>query len=165
MNFYDNPTEVLRREIASAVAPLNEQIAAFQASRNEATVWSQIEQEIPDFGQYKHLVQKLIEGHGYKTADLNVSLLRNLYYTAVGWNQRHGGQQVKESTPESIAPQTHIPQHKPSTAPLPASQQVSQVRELTEQERRLAREWGQTPEEFTRLQDADIDVTEFSNDA
>jgi hypothetical protein len=163
INFFDDPKAVLRAEIAKAVEPINKQVQAFQTAGRLQTVWSRIEQEIPDFNQYRPLVDKLIEGNGYTQDQISVELLRQLYYTAVGWQNKHGAPQVTTPTPAPTPAPQHIPQHRPSTAPLPNQTSTKPpLRELTENERRLAAEFGQTHEEYLRLQDENLDLEGFN---
>ena len=166
-NFYDNPREVLRHEIQQAVDPINEQIAAFQAAGEAQGAWRTIEQEIPDFVQFRPMIDQLIQGHGYKQSDISVELLRNLYYTAVGWNSRHGGTPVTTPEPAPTPGPTpqHIPQHRPSTAPLPSDASTApKDRELTENERRLAKEWNMSHGEYLRLQDENLELENYNVD-
>lgn len=165
VNFFDNPKEAIRREMERAIAPINDQIAAFRAQGIAQSAWTAIEQEIPDFPQFRHLVDQLVQAKGYSQADITVEVLRQLYYTAVGWNQRHGGTQVVTPAQATQDVAQNIPQHRPSTAPLPkeASDEPKQ-RELTENERRLAAEWNMSHAEYLRLQDENLELENYHAD-
>ena len=64
------------------------------------------------------------------------------------------------------APQAGVPQHRPSSTPLPTptDKVEAKLRTLTENEARLAREWGMSPAEYIAYQEAeaeDVLTTDF----
>ncbi len=161
-DFFDDPYAAVELAMAKAVAPINEQIAAFRTQGVVDNAWTAVEREIDDFGKYKHLVEQLVTSNNVPAETITVDLLRHLYYTALGFATRQGGiVPTPETTPSEALP--HIPQHRPSAAPLTTQESgTPKLRELTENERVLARFNKMTDEEYLRLQDEDLELDDFA---
>ncbi len=161
-DFFDDPYAAVELAMAKAVAPINEQIAQFRTQGIVNDAWTKIRAEIPDFAQYGHLVEQLVSSNNVPPETITVDLLRHLYYTAVGFATRQGGiVPTPETTPSEALP--HIPQHRPSAAPLTSIESgAPKLRELTENERVLARFNKMTDEEYLRLQDEDLELDDFA---
>lgn len=166
-DFFSNPRAVIRQELEAMVKPINDQIDNFRRQGEVNAAWARIKQEIPDFEQYEPHVRQILVGQNIPPERVTPDLLRSLYYTAVGYVARHGGSPPTTTQlsgqemghpqvpPTRQTPQVGVPQHRPSSAPLPQPRtEEPKLRTLTENEKRLAREWGLSHEEYLRLQEA-----------
>jgi len=173
VDFFANPRQVIRQELETMVKPLNDQLSEFQLQGKVNAAWSQARGGISDFDKYEPYIKQILEGQNIRPDQVNVELLRSLYYTAVGYVARHGGSPPSESNmghpqtpPVRQAPQAGVPQHRPSSTPLPTptDKVEAKLRTLTENEARLAREWGMSPAEYIAYQEAeaeDVLTTDF----
>lgn len=140
--------EAVRSMMEEMVAPLR--MAAAEQQRDK--VWTEIRAQIPDFVDYEPLVRQLLGRMGNPVP--NLELLETLYFTAFGYVQKNGGGQQRQQQPVS---QTNNggnnfrpapPQHMPANQPLKQQTPAKVVRELTENERTIARMRGLTPEQY-----------------
>lgn len=166
VDFFSNPREVIRQELETMVKPINDSISAFTTREAVSSAWEQARGSISDFSRYEPYINKMLEGQNIRPEHVTTELLKSLYYTAVGFVARHGGTPTGENTmghPQSretrqATPPIGVPQHRPSSAPLPsATPATPKIRKLTENEARLAREWGMTPEQYIAYQDAEAE--------
>lgn len=165
VDFFENPHAAIEAAMAKAVAPLNDQIAEFRTQGIVDAAWTAIAQEIPDFAQFRPMVEQLITSNAVPAGTITVDLLRHLYYTAVGFADRRGGTVPTPTPAPAGSTPTHIPQHRPSAAPLSVAEEGKpKLRELTENERVLAKFHGQTDEEYLRLQDEDLQLEGFKKE-
>ena len=160
-DFYDDPRQAIREEVGEMIAPFVADLRESRADRARETMVGEFGAE---WTQMEPIVDNLIsQGRraGMTINDHDPAMLRTLFYTAKGY-QSHVGTGMAPAQPAAEAIPTPaaapmIPQHRPSAAPLPAAGGKPALRELTENERRLAREWKMTPEEYIELQDAEAD--------
>jgi hypothetical protein len=67
---------------------------------------------------------------------------------------------VINQTPQNPVSMTNPPHLRPSSPPAPRENNAPKLRELTENERRLCREWNMTPAEYLKGQEGDSIVME-----
>lgn len=173
VDFFSDPRKVIRQELETMVKPLNDQLNEFRTQGQVNEAWAQVRGSISDFGTYEPYINQILQGQGIRPNQVNTELLRSLYYTAVGYVARHGGSPPSESNmghPQTPTvrqtPQAGVPQHRPSSTPLPSANipDKAKPRTLTENEARLAREWGMSPAEYISYQEAeaeDVLTTDF----
>lgn len=160
-DFYDDPRQAIREEVGEMIAPFVSDLRESRADRARETMRGEFGGE---WTEMEPIVDNLIsQGRraGMVINDHDPAMLRTLFYTAKGYRVHTApptapGLPPAEGTVAPAAP-TVIPQHRPSAAPLPTGRAKPAVRELTENERRLAREWGMTHEEYIELQEAEDD--------
>lgn len=182
VDFWDNPKEAVRRTVESVmgemIAPFRENLSADR----EGQVRAQLRQELKHWARLEPYIDQLLVQGNFPDKS-NINLLRQLYYTAYGYVVDNGIQLEGESpaatttppsgsatTPEATMSnrQSSVPpQHRPSSAPGPASSsQKPRLRELTEAEEQIRRIYKMSHEEFLRWQDAtpeDVVVMERTN--
>jgi hypothetical protein len=163
--------QVLERRVTksleSMIAPLKEATA----SREGGSIRERLRNQYPKFQILEPHIDRLIREQGDNPATASEGQLRMLYHTALGVAMENGinldpGEAPTPTrtptTPPSQEgrPPVSIPQHRPSGAPLPKPTQPAK-RELTENEKRLAREYfpnSENPEDdYRKLQSAEVD--------
>jgi len=145
-DFFDDPLTHMRRELRTAVAPINEEIANLKAQALVNSAWESVGMKFHDFEKYRSHVEAMLQNMGVGPAQVTPDLLESLYYGAKGYIATHEAN-IAPAPSEVPSQAPPPPQHRPSSAPLPRSN-AGQPRQLTEDERRLAREFNLTPEEF-----------------
>ena len=153
----------LAAQLKETVAPL---IAS--AGQNESvSVRERLTKKYRHFASLEPHIDKLLRDQGMDPAAATEGQLDMLYHTAVGLAAESGitlggGDPSPESTPVikgGEAPVVNIPQHRPSGAPLPDTEEKTPVRDLTENERIIAHAQfphSKDPEgDYRALQDAD----------
>lgn len=154
--FWDGPEEYLERdrnvlleEMRKMVSPFHSDLSASKETRARTQMRSEFGEE---WDRYEPVVNGLLaegQAQGLGVDPSNPQMLRTLFYTAKGYMAAEG------PTPTE-APKPSIPQHRPSGAPLPdETGGKPQLRELTENERRLAKESHMTHEEYLNWQEMD----------
>ena len=122
-------------------------------------------------GKFKHWttlephIDRLLRDQKLDPMTATEAQLDMLYHTAVGLAAESGldlGAGAPPLEPAKEPPPVNIPQHSPSAAPLPdPPSEAGKPRELTENERILAKEYFPTAkdpeEEYRKLQDAEVD--------
>jgi hypothetical protein len=146
-DFFDDPLTHMRREMAAAVAPINQEIANLKAQTLVNSAWESVAMKFGDFDKYRSHVEVMLQNMGVGPTQVTPDLLESLYYGAKGYIQTHQASLETPGTPSAPAQRPPPPQHRPSAAPLPRSA-GDQLRELTEDERRLAREFGLSHKEY-----------------
>lgn len=167
-DFFEDPVGTMERVMERQVAPLREQVQQFQAAATQEQKWKQAQMKlvaegVDDFEQYRPIMENIVSAQGISPSQLTVPLIEHLYFTAVGMARKRGMQPSNNNPPPTQTPttRTHIPQHRPSSAPPPQPTTPS-TPQLTEAERKLARDFGMNPEEYKRLQEEDLTVDEFA---
>lgn len=173
-DFYRDPLGVMNRALESQIQPLREEIAAgARALRPDPR--AELRKKYDDWDSYEPYVDMLLQRQEFPDPD-NPGLLESLYYMAKGYAQSHGveaapsgvasegGEGVdrnKRAALESAIP----PQHRGSSPPQPPRQgkKEAQTRQLTESERRLAREFGMSEKEYVEWQEMDERDVPVSN--
>lgn len=153
-DFFTNPQEILRHELKQAVAPIRAEIDNMKAQAKVNDAWQEIQGKFKDFDSYRPYIEQMVKASGSTPGQINASVIENFYYAAKGYVASQGG----DVTPNAPAPQEkpaapNIPQHRPSSAPLPSNKGEAAPRQLTEEERRLAREFGMSEEEYIKWGD------------
>ena len=171
-DFFQDPRQVLRQEMDRMMAPIRQEIASMKAGDTAAEAWNEVAALFPDFATWRPYIDRLIQMQGI--TEITSGTLQSLYYTAKGYaasqgievGATQGGVNVPPSNQGGQQRPPPPPQNRPSSAPLPNQQKPAQVRELTENERRLAREWKMSPAEYIAMQELDDeDVVDYDKDA
>lgn len=158
--FWDNPAETLRGMINEAVSPLREEIRSARNEVRAPSVRDSLRNKYPDFAALEPHVDAMIRKQGIRPEDAAESMLE-LVYHATWSNAVHNGYKptTRSSEPTHTpagAPPVSIPQHRPSPAPTPKpAPAAAQTRELTESERRLAREYKMSDADYLAWQQED----------
>jgi hypothetical protein len=153
--YFANPGQVIRNEVQSALREAIDPFKRDLAKSNERDVWATVAAGKADFD----IARPLIEVYLQKNPGIPVTVesVTTLYYTAKGYMAENGGAMgaaVVPTTPAS--PPAAPPQHAASSHPIPQAAKKAAARQLTENERRLARENGYTDEQYL----AWLDLTE-----
>jgi len=159
-DFFDRPVEVIREvvraEMAQSVGPINEEINNMRAIGQVNSAWQTVAAKFDDFETYRPSIETMLQGQGVRPEQVTAQLIESLYYGAYGYYQKAGPVQGAQPAPRPGPPGgPSIPQHRPSSAPLP--RQAETVRQLTEEERSLARAWNMSEDDYRAGQDADIE--------
>lgn len=160
--FFADPVSVIRSEITSQIAPLNE----FSAQVRRDTEYNKLKNRFLADAQFGPAVQKL----GTYLDDLmsklepTVENMRNsitqLYGQLALTNPEFFAPPKKDETPkEDTPPKMVTPPHlRPSGAPS-ASKEVPKEKTYTENERRLMREANMTPEQWEAAMNAPANLS------
>jgi len=155
--YFANPGQVIRNEVQSALRDAIDPFKRDLAKSNEREVWGQVAASRPDFDTVKPLIDVYLQKN--PQIPVTVESITTLYYTAKGYMAENGvtGAPVTAVVPTVPAtPPAAPPQHAASSHPIPQSSQEPKTRQLTENERRLARENGYTDAQYL----AWLDITE-----
>jgi hypothetical protein len=147
-DFFDDPLTHLRREMQAVVAPINEEIANLKAQTRVNSAWESAQMKFADLDKYRPYIEQMLANTNVNVSQVTPELIESYYYGAKGYVATHQQQVAQPTAPAQSQPRMAPPQHRPSSAPLPKT--GSAPRELTEDERRLAREWGMSAEEFLK---------------
>lgn len=160
-DFFEDPvpimTDIVQREMRRIVEPINTEIEHMRTQGSVNSAWNKVRAKFPDFDEYKPAIEAMLSAQGTAPEDVTAQMLEGLYFGAVGYFFKNGvtpsGKPVTSgATPPGNEPPPPAapPQHRPSSAPLPRQPASGErtVRDLTEEERQVARLWGQTPEEY-----------------
>jgi hypothetical protein len=163
--FFADPMGHVKRALDDTVAPLRQEIQDARAYFRGQDTRVALRQKYDDWDVVEPYVNHLLSQANYPDPN-DAGLLETLYYTAKGVMVSQGinVQPTSPQTPSQAAPvRTEVPavppQHRASTPPPPPprpAQSSGKVRELTESEKRIAREHGLTPEEYIKWQEMDI---------
>lgn len=177
--YWQNPTGVLRRMIDDSLKPFREDLQQNRA----LTAMEQLRKELPDFQRYEPIIDSMLTQQGI-TDRSNPNLLKFTYYAIRGQEATMGGGQTPPPANNPPAQQNNMnwpqanqtpqnqgnqpppapPQHRPSNSPLPPQQgNAPRTRQLTESERRIAREMGQTDEQYLQWLEVPSDQVATSN--
>jgi hypothetical protein len=158
-DFFDRPVEVIRdlvrAEMTQAVAPINEEINNMRAVGQVNSAWQAVAGKFEDFEQYRPAIEQMLQGQGVRPDQVTPQLIESLYYGAYGYFQKAGPALAPAPVPGVPPGGPSIPQHRPSSAPLPRQAPVARV--LTEEEKSLARRWNMSEDDYRTMQDADIE--------
>lgn len=161
-DFFDNPLAHLRSELKAAVDPINAEIMRLKAQALVDGAWQAVAGKYADFDKYRPYIQQMLNARGVAPEEVSPELIESLYFAAVGWVART---QKPEAPAAPATPPSAPPQHRPSNAPLPRNTPLK-PRELTEQERRLAREFGMTEDDYRAWgakNEDEVAIAEVSN--
>lgn len=151
--------EKILREMREMITPFQEDLNRTRAS----TALTRIKDEKSNFSQYEPLIRTILSGWGQDINATTYDYLKAAYTMAVGMvasgDAQLTGVQSNNRDEPVRSTREPPPQHHPSTQPMSGGEETTKVRELTENERRLARERGMTPEQYLKLQEKlDYDV-------
>jgi hypothetical protein len=165
-DFWKNPVQtnqkVFKQLLEETIAPFRQDLARTQ----QAQVRTELRAELPDFERYEPYIDQMLANGQFGDAP-NRNVLRMLYFTARGYVHAQGGEAPPPRQPSTREgnmghperkPSAPPPQHRPSSTPLPKGQDGQpKLRDLTENEKVLARSWGMSKEEYLSLQEAPAD--------
>lgn len=158
--FFADPLRMIDEAVKRQLAPLNETRERMEMQRKYDTLKGQMKRD-PRFQALNHpAVESALDSlvDEYKTFEPS-SVVRD-YHTAIGIVAASGGFNTNPAENPSTPPATKepvvtTPPHlRPSAPPprAPAPSDKPKLRELTENERHLARLYGMTPEEYLAQQ-------------
>jgi len=153
----------LTKKMEDLVAPLASSIK----TQSTVSVRDRLKKRLKNFSVLEPHIDRLIRGQGNNPEEATEDQLETLYHTALGYVHEQGlNIDIKESpapsnpSPDRGNPPVNIPQHRPSSAPIPKPPKPAR-RELTENEKRLAKEFfprSQDPEgDYLKMQEAGED--------
>jgi hypothetical protein len=166
--YFQNPVKAIRSELDKQIQPLRQEISEAKSMATAPLVRDKLAAEFGDWAAVEPYVDMLIAREQFPDPN-NEGLLRTLYFTAKGLMAHQGVQPTPQPAPVpgqpapapgQPAPQPMVPpQHRASSPPPPPPPAPTQpqLRDLTENEKRLAREYGMTAEEYIAWQDTDMD--------
>lgn len=151
-DFFDNPRKAVEEIITEQLSDLKTFVKGLKGSDTRAA----LRVKYPDFAHYESYINQLLEQGQFPNPD-DEGLLETLYYTAVGIVSKQAAVPAPAPAPErDVIPVTRAvsPQHRPSPAPVPSSAPAAvTLRELTEDEETLRKEWGMSKEAYLREQE------------
>jgi len=155
-DFFATPREMIAEVVAEQIAPLTQYVERLGAGDTRAA----LRLKYDDFSQYEPAIDQLLTRGGFDVNTSNTQILETLYYTAVGLAAKAGPIEAAavpatERTGEVNQDIVRIPQHRPSASPVPSTAPGPKLRDLTENEETLRKEWGMTKEQYLREQDMD----------
>lgn len=141
--------ERLAKQLEAQVAPLRNQ----SLENRGQTIRGKLAGTLKHWTVLEPHVDQLIRQAGGDPVKANEQTLRSFYMMAVGAATENGidlggtATSTTDTTRTTEQPVTNIPQRRPSSAPLPKPPGQGK-RQLTEAEKRLAREYNMTDEEY-----------------
>ena len=165
--FFADPAAHIDRMLTAAVAPLREEIQEAKRTLGAGDSRERLRREHPDFESVSPYLDMLLQRGNYPEPD-DYGLLQTLYFTAKGYMADQGidvrAQPIHESAANAPPQGTMIPQHRASTPPPPprSADPTQPSRALTENEKRLAREYKMSDEDYLKWQEMDERDVPFS---
>lgn len=160
--FFNEPMNVIREEINRSVAPLLE----FTKKFNQQNVYTELKgryKNDPRFAQIFPQIEATVDSI-MANSEVNEQNMYAAILSAIGMLTTGlipGGAPNTTSTPtapttsQTPKPPVTTPAHLRPTAPAAPQKQKAPVRQLTENERRLARMHGMTPEQYIAYMELD----------
>jgi hypothetical protein len=163
--FFANPGRMISDEIAKQLAPLNETRKQMERDNKYGTLKLQMKRD-PRFTALQNAnveaaLDQLVADHN----EFNVQLIVRDYYTALGTVAASGDFSATPPAPATPptppTPAVITPPHLRPSSPPPrdTSRAAVPTRELTENERKLARLYGMTDAEYVAGQGTSDDMT------
>lgn len=154
--FWKNPTkvigELIRQEMKTTVDPINARLAAAESGSVYERAKARL-RELPQFKEvWQHIegsIDQFAENARARGVELDDQVMQLAAVNAYGAYQL--GMIPGRPAPSNSVPTVTTPPHlRPSVAAIPGTErsETPPIRELTENEKRLARERNQKPEEF-----------------
>jgi hypothetical protein len=167
-NLWARPTDsirgIVREELEQSVAPLRQFVSTFQGADQYSRAKNKFKNDPrykPVFDKAEAYIDEMMKGQNYQSEEELEGSLRATLLSVVGAvnlgllpGVSFSGD-APVTTPPSGGGSMTTPAHIPPSPPPGAPPKTPARRELTENERRLAREWKMTPEEFLDWQDLD----------
>lgn len=158
--FWESPTQKLQQMMDSTVAPLRAELQSLKTDVRAPNIRESFARKYPEFTELEPMIDAALVNFGLenpKMADENTleAVFHAVYGKAVYSGQiaprgrENSNPPTSTPTPTGRSNVTMPPQHRPSPAPLPNNPGPStpKLRELSENERRLAREiWPNLPD-------------------
>jgi hypothetical protein len=152
--FFADPLSMINRAIQEQLKPLNDSRAEMERRHKYETLKNQMKRD-PRFQALTHAaVESALDSLVQEHTEFNANLIVKDYYTAIGTVAANGGFAAEPTPVQPPAPKEPVvttPPHMRPSAPPPraaAPNDKPKVRELTENERHLARLYGMTPEQY-----------------
>ncbi len=164
--FFAEPAAAIENLLEKQIKPLREEVAEAKRLATAPAAREGLRREFPDWDQVEPYVDHLLQQQDFPDPT-NPGLLKTLYYTAKGLMVSSGVDIGSPAAQPPHAPQGVVPgqappgmappQHRASTPPPPPRTpgETAPARQLTELEKRLAREWKMSDEEYLYWQDLD----------
>lgn len=142
----------LAKKMEQMVAPLQQSFQSQQAQ----SARDQIRAKLKHFTVLEPTIDQILRQQGLNPTLVSQTQLEQVYYTAVGLANERGINLTQNAAGEGDSPgnanpnggnAVNIPQRRPSTSPLPQGQGKPKV-QLTEEQRRMARFYGMTDEQY-----------------
>ena len=174
--FFDKPKSIvrdlIRQEIREAVRPFNESAAAQQRAALIAEIKRQMRLKPAQF-PYIDQVEGLFDQILAQAQGIDANVAVAAYNTALGYHISQGGRLEAKAPDAPLAPlapsnrgtppvNSNPPHIRPSAPPAPPSGGKQKLRQLTENERKIARFNGQSDEEYL-IWSGDMDPKDIVN--
>lgn len=163
--FWNDPLTTLRAEISTQIAPLLETAKKL----NQQTVYQNLKQQFLADAQYGPIVNKLGQhlDNLMQSLEPTIPNMRNAIHSLLGQIAITNPELLlpakKEETPNptpSPSPSMVTPPHlRPSSSPLPSSEDNKPKKQYTENERRLMRELKMTEEQWENSMNAPANLS------
>lgn len=148
--------KAVKREMESLISPFIQDLS----QRKVTDAWTTARSKHADFQTYEPLVRELLSRSGITNP--TAETLDIMYFTAVGYASKTGGSGAPTASAPNGGGNNPPSQHRPAPPQHPASSQPirqqeagKKIRELTENERVLAKMNRMTPEEYIRYLEMD----------
>jgi hypothetical protein len=154
---FQDPRTLIREEVTNAVKPLNEFRMQMQRQNQYMALKGQIRNYFPNLAPYwSNIESQLDQAFSAGQLDPTPQAL-NFAVNAIVGNMVNSGM-INPSAP-SVKPSSPVPPNIPSSPPPPPTPPKPQLRELTEQEKTIARMNGMTAEQYLQhIEGASISV-------
>lgn len=177
--FWESPTKRLRAMLQETVEPIQRELNTMKSDVRAPSIRDSFRAKYPEFTELESMIDAALINFGLenpKAADEN--MLEAVFHTVYGkavYNGQIAPRGRENPNPNNPNPpagrqQVTIPQHRPSPAPLPNNpgNAAPKLRELSENERRLAREFfGHLPTDAERhkayIEFQELDEEEVAN--
>ena len=156
--FFDDPIGNMRKvvkatikeEMGTMIAPFSADLARNQAEQS----WAQ-NSHLPNIAQLRPVIEAYLVKQGITSP--NAQTVEDAYDLIIGKMQRNNVKLpgLETETVDPPTPTLAPPQHRASTQPLAQVENKISFRELTENEKLLARRRGMTDEQFLSWQEMD----------
>ena len=144
--YFKNPIEVIRREIAAAVKPLNESAAKFSRTEQYATLKTQMRADVRfvDLHKFEAEFDRLMQ-----TQPLDPNVMIGTYYAALGYATANGTiNNAPASNNPPAAPLVTTPPHLRPSAPAAPVAPTPGMRALSENEEIVRRANNMTVKDY-----------------
>lgn len=171
-DFFADPYAAMKRAMDEEIAPLRAELKGATDFVGRREVRQQMRERYGDWDQVEPYVDQLLAKQNFPDPN-DPGLLETLYYTAVGVMTRQGSYAPtpggrSEPPPREGDRPAAPPQHRaspppPPPPPAPPGGGKTPPRQLTESEKRLAREYKMSEGEYLQWQDAEAEDVPMSN--
>jgi len=184
--FLNDPVPIIQAELRNTVQPLKEFVEQMQAERRYDSAKTEIKRNYPalgaKFAELEPYVDQLMRGIDPSPQNIQAAFTQALGLQQLGQipAMQTGAPNAQPVIPAPVtipsAPPVPTMPIPPSIPPSPPTLPVAspnagadaalkaKVDAMTEDERKIARMWGQTPEQFISLRDASSEVSSWPQD-